>query len=108
VYLCLAASDFAEIASCLVRWSIDLCQGRLLLVGGGGYRLENVVRCWAEMLARVCDVALPDTTPWADAPDIAPEEPAEVAVAVDSVLRALRQQPATGGRSTPRFTNDSG
>ncbi len=33
----------------------DLCDGRLVLVAGGGYRPEAVARCWTAFLAAVAD-----------------------------------------------------
>ncbi len=33
----------------------DLCDGRMLLMGGGGYKPEAVVRCWAIMLGTLAE-----------------------------------------------------
>lgn len=32
----------------------------MLIVGGGGYTMRNVVRCWCYETGRMCGVDLPD------------------------------------------------
>ena len=45
----------------------ELCNGRFLLFGGGGYTLANVPRVWAVALATLADLSPDDTIPseWA-------------------------------------------
>lgn len=41
----------------------EMCGGRLLLFGGGGYNLANVATAWATIATRAADRPLPDETP---------------------------------------------
>jgi len=38
----------------------------LLVLGGGGYTIRNVSRCWAYETARLVDQSISDTVPWHD------------------------------------------
>lgn len=50
VRLGLETITYRHIAERLVSLAGDLCDGRLVAVAGGGYRPENVARCWAVFL----------------------------------------------------------
>lgn len=51
VRLALTTTTFAEIARLLHALAHELCDGRLLVTGGGGYQPEAAARCWAILLA---------------------------------------------------------
>ena len=51
VGLSLTTRSYVGISKILHDLSHEVCEGRLLLFGGGGYEPENVARCWTLMLA---------------------------------------------------------
>ncbi len=51
VRLALTTAAYAEIARLLHALAHELCASRLLVTGGGGYKPEAAVRCWAILLA---------------------------------------------------------
>lgn len=64
----LSTAAYASIARWVHDLSHELCSGRLLVVGGGGYEPEYVVRCWMLMLAELAglptDEAHADASSW--------------------------------------------
>ena len=92
VRLALTTTAYAETARLLHLLAHDLCGGRLLVTGGGGYNPEVTARCWAILAATLCGDApsplhprygrLFDTEP-------APADPAAEA-AVYATVDALR------------------
>jgi len=54
----LSTAMYRWMASWLHRLAHELCEGRLLILGGGGYEPEHVVRCWMIMLAEMCGLPL--------------------------------------------------
>jgi acetoin utilization protein AcuC len=58
----------------------EVCNGRLLLLGGGGYTLANVPRVWTVAFSALLGVEPSDEVPleWSKAfKDVADEEPPE-------------------------------
>lgn len=53
VGLWLTTQAFQQIAKTLHNLAHELCEGRLLVLGGGGYDPRNVARCWTIMLGTV-------------------------------------------------------
>jgi len=51
VRLALTTAAYRETARLLHALSHELCDGRLLVTGGGGYKPEAAGRCWAILLA---------------------------------------------------------
>jgi len=47
VGLSLTTRTFGAVASTMHALAHELCEGRYLLFGGGGYEPENTARCWA-------------------------------------------------------------
>jgi acetoin utilization protein AcuC len=96
VRLGLTTYAYAHAARLLHHLAARLCGGRLLVVGGGGYRPEDAVRCWAFLLGELCD--LPDTR-LAHLHDQPPfVSPAvDAGAAVQSVIARLRAMPAAAG-----------
>jgi acetoin utilization protein AcuC len=70
----------------------DLCDGRLVLVAGGGYKPEAVARCWAAFLASVVALpvaALPSLGEWLST-DTPPSSTGEAMAAVHETVAWLR------------------
>ncbi len=55
VGLALTTKAYEEVAETMHSLAHKLCQGRLLMLGGGGYNVDNTARCWALMFATICD-----------------------------------------------------
>ncbi|MFQ5594463.1 MAG: acetoin utilization protein AcuC [Anaerolineae bacterium] len=53
VGLWLTTEAYREIAETLHNLAHELCEGRLLVLGGGGYDPRNVARCWTVMLGAI-------------------------------------------------------
>lgn len=58
VSLSLTTRGYAVLARRMHELAHELCAGRLMVLGGGGYDPDNVARCWTTMLVEVCG-ALP-------------------------------------------------
>lgn len=96
----LSTAAYASIAGWVHDLSHELCCGRLLVVGGGGYEPEHVVRCWLLMLAELA--GLPVAEAHADAPCWLSEPAAECDVEADkrslaNSLLAARYSATRGG-----------
>lgn len=57
VRLGLTTHAYAHTARVVRHLADQLCGGRLLIVGGGGYRPESATRCWAFLLGELSDTA---------------------------------------------------
>ncbi|MGH2369651.1 MAG: acetoin utilization protein AcuC [Chloroflexota bacterium] len=55
VRLWLSTAAYRSVAAALHDLAHELCEGRLLVFGSGGYHPEHVARCWATMLATLCE-----------------------------------------------------
>ena len=67
-----------------------LCEGRLLVVGGGGYEPEAVSRCWAILVAALAGRQSGLTRPYNELHDNPAALPEPVPGAVDEVNRLLQ------------------
>ena len=100
VRLGLSLNAYATLGRRLHQAAHDLCEGRLVLVAGGGYKPEAVVRCWAVFLAAVAggpDGALTTLQEWI-ATDVPPPPPPEALAAVVETIIRLR---AVGALTEP-------
>ena len=52
-HLKLSDSGYLQLVSSIHLLSHDVCGGRLIAFGGGGYRLSSVARCWAALVAEL-------------------------------------------------------
>jgi len=95
VRLALTTAAYRETARLLHALSHELCDGCLLVTGGGGYKPEAAVRCWAILLATLAgDDPAPGHPLYGRLFDIepAPEDPAamgEVRVSVTLLRERL-------------------
>ncbi|HVB97202.1 MAG TPA: acetoin utilization protein AcuC [Chloroflexota bacterium] len=60
VRLGLGLPDFARLSGELAQLADEYCEGKLVVVAGGGYAPEHVARCWATYLGVLSDAWLPD------------------------------------------------
>lgn len=56
VGLALTTNGYIEIAKTLHSLAHQHSNGRLIIVGGGGYNVENTARCWALMFITIAEV----------------------------------------------------
>lgn len=61
VLLDLTARTYEGVADRMHRLAHELCGGKLLVFGGGGYQADDVARCWTVLLATISG-ALPERT----------------------------------------------
>ncbi|NJD62769.1 MAG: acetoin utilization protein AcuC [Deltaproteobacteria bacterium] len=59
VGMSLSENTYREVAAAVHGLAHELCGGRLLLFGGGGYRPERVAACWTAILETVCEPRTP-------------------------------------------------
>ncbi len=56
VGLALTTQTYQEIAEIMHKLAHEISNGKYLIVGGGGYKPENVARCWAIMFITISEV----------------------------------------------------
>lgn len=62
-HLSLTMKTYGELASRLHSLAHEVCAGRYLVLGGGGYKPESVAVCWTIMFSKISEIALPDRMP---------------------------------------------
>ncbi|WP_455370089.1 acetoin utilization protein AcuC, partial [[Eubacterium] cellulosolvens] len=50
-HLSITVKTYYEIASWLHKFVHEMCSGKIMIFGGGGYLLSNVARCWVKVLS---------------------------------------------------------
>jgi acetoin utilization protein AcuC len=56
VGLSLTTKAYQEISLIMHKLAHEICEGKYLIVGGGGYNVRNVARCWAIMFITVAEI----------------------------------------------------
>ena len=101
-HLALTVDDMAAIYARLHRLAHDVCEGRWIATGGGGYQLVQVVpRAWTLAFAEMCSRSAPPETPmgWQEAVTertgaTPPRSFTEDPVAVSSAMRTQAREAA--------------
>ncbi|MFQ5762326.1 MAG: acetoin utilization protein AcuC, partial [Candidatus Bathyarchaeia archaeon] len=67
-HLALTKRSYAHVARSVKQLTEELCEGRVIVTGGGGYNTLNVARCWALELAEFADARVSNLIPqeWSD------------------------------------------
>ncbi len=92
VRLYLTTHTFEAVAGSMHDLAHELCGGKLLLLGGGGYSPENVARCWAVMFAAITGAVAEDKKELlASIRDVAIKNPqADISEAVRESVESLK------------------
>jgi acetoin utilization protein AcuC len=103
-HLWITISTYGEVVETMHQLAHEICEGRLVAFGGGGYQPANVARSWVTISAKLSGAELPAQTPdaWrrsyaaavsASAPrlmrDQIPEASADIARRIDSIVKEL-------------------
>ena len=62
-HLSITVKTYSEIASWLHKFVHEMCSGKIMIFGGGGYLLSNVARCWVKVLSVFLEKELSTTIP---------------------------------------------
>jgi len=62
-HLALTAKTYYEAASRIHDLAHEFCGGKIVVFGGGGYRLSNVARCWTSVLSAFIKIKIPNELP---------------------------------------------
>jgi acetoin utilization protein AcuC len=62
-HLELTTRAYSVVASRIHAMAHEICDGRLVLFGGGGYNVRNVARCWTIVLGEISEIKLPNQIP---------------------------------------------
>lgn len=62
-HLSITVKTYSEIASWLHKFVHEMCFGKIMIFGGGGYLLSNVARCWVKVLSVFLEKELSATIP---------------------------------------------
>jgi acetoin utilization protein AcuC len=93
VGLGLTTHAYEDIAKLTHEAAHKLCNGQYMVVGGGGYNLEAVPRCWAIMFCTISGVYPKDPKAWEALHDPhGMPEPEEVPGEVDETIRRLKAE----------------
>jgi acetoin utilization protein AcuC len=62
-HLSVTANVYYQAASRIHDLAHELCDGRVIVFGGGGYRLSNVARCWTSVFSAFTQSSIPNELP---------------------------------------------
>jgi acetoin utilization protein AcuC len=62
-HLSINVKTYHEIASWLHKFVHEMCSGKIMIFGGGGYLLSNVARCWVKVLSVFLEKELTEKIP---------------------------------------------
>ena len=62
-HLSITVKTYNEAATTIHDLAHQFCQGRVLVLGGGGYKLSNAARCWTSVLSSFVGTRLPKAPP---------------------------------------------
>lgn len=62
-HLSLTMETYRELATRLHSLAHEVCGGKYIVLGGGGYKPENVARAWSIMFSTINGISLPDRMP---------------------------------------------
>lgn len=93
VGLGLTTRAYEQIANVTHKAAHELCNGHYLVVGGGGYNIETVPRCWAIMFCTVSGVYPKESAAWDALHDKeSPPEPEGVAEEVERTISRIKAE----------------
>jgi acetoin utilization protein AcuC len=62
-HLSITVKTYSEIALWLHKFVHEMCYGKIMIFGGGGYMLSNVARCWVKVLSVFLEKELSEKIP---------------------------------------------
>jgi acetoin utilization protein AcuC len=62
-HLSLTMDIYGKISSRLHSLAHEICVGKYLVLGGGGYKPESVAIAWTIMFSKICECTLPESIP---------------------------------------------
>nr|MDO8099301.1 acetoin utilization protein AcuC [Candidatus Njordarchaeota archaeon] len=62
-HLSLTMKAYGELASRLHTIAHEVCRGRYVVLGGGGYKPESVARAWTIMFSKISEITIPGRIP---------------------------------------------
>jgi len=67
-HLSLTMSTYGELASRLHSLAHEICSGKYIVLGGGGYKPESVAIAWSIMFSKISGIRIPEKVPerWKD------------------------------------------
>jgi len=98
-HLQLTSQAYVAVIQSMHELAHEVAEGRLVVLGGGGYNQANVARTWTIVAATLVNVALPTETPetWRKLFEVLVGEKAPVPITSDGEARATFSNRVDGG-----------